>query len=59
MTRQSRGAAFDLSRIPEGAKIVCTVTGHGLKDPDVARERISGIVTASADKRAILDLLGS
>ena len=54
---KSRGAAFDLSRIPEGAKIVCTVTGHGLKDPDVARERISGIVTAAADKRAILDLL--
>jgi threonine synthase len=56
---KSRGAAFDLVRIPEGAKIVCTVTGHGLKDPDVARERISGIVTAAAEKRAILNLLGS
>ena len=56
---KSRGAAFDLSRIPEGAKIVCTVTGHGLKDPDVASKHISGIVTARADKRAILNLLGS
>ena len=54
---KSRGTAFDLSRIPEGAKIVCTVTGHGLKDPDVAKDRISGIVTARAEKGAILDLI--
>ena len=46
-----------LSRIPDGARIVCTVTGHGLKDPDIAKDRISGIVTASPDKRAILDIL--
>jgi threonine synthase len=23
-------------KIPEGSKIVCTLTGHGLKDPDTA-----------------------
>ena len=55
---KDRCAGCPLPKIPEGAKIVCTVTGHGLKDPDVARERISGIVTASADKRAIMDILG-
>ena len=54
---KSRGAVFSLSQIPEGAKIVCTVTGHGLKDPDVAKDRISGIVTARAEKGAILDLI--
>ncbi len=54
---RSRGAAFDLARIPEGAKIVCTVTGHGLKDPDVASKHISEIVTARAEKGAILNLL--
>jgi len=55
---KDRCAGCPLPRIPDGARIVCTVTGHGLKDPDIARERISGIVTASADKRAILDLIG-
>jgi threonine synthase len=54
---KERCSACPLPRIPEGAKIVCTVTGHGLKDPDVAKDRISGIVTARADKRAIMDLL--
>jgi threonine synthase len=28
-------AAYSLQKIPEGSRIVCTVTGHGLKDPDV------------------------
>lgn len=27
---------IESGRIPEGSKIVCTLTGHGLKDPDVA-----------------------
>lgn len=32
------GAMVDIKsgRIPEGSKIVCTLTGHGLKDPDTA-----------------------
>ena len=56
-TGGERCAGCPLPRIPDGARIVCTVTGHGLKDPDIAKDRISGIVTASADKRAILDIL--
>jgi threonine synthase len=55
---KARCAACPLPKIPEGAKIVCTVTGHGLKDPDVAKDRISGIVTARADKGAIMNLIG-
>jgi threonine synthase len=54
---RDRCAGCPLPRIPDGARIVCTVTGHGLKDPDVAKDRISGIVTASADKAAILDII--
>lgn len=46
-----------LPRIPEGSRIVCTVTGHGLKDPDVAKDAISGIVTAKAEKGEILRLI--
>ncbi len=45
------------TRIPEGSRIVCTVTGHGLKDPDVAKEAISGIITAPSEKAAILGLI--
>lgn len=34
---ESEAAAFPISRLTEGARIVCTVTGHGLKDPDAVR----------------------
>jgi threonine synthase len=37
----SKEAAYSLRKIPEGSRIVCTVTGHGLKDPDVVLEQIS------------------
>src|SRR5438874_147088 len=30
----SREAAYSFQKIPEASRIVCTVTGHGLKDPD-------------------------
>ncbi|MDQ6656438.1 MAG: threonine synthase [Verrucomicrobiota bacterium] len=33
----ARQPAFAFSAIPEGSRIVCTVTGHGLKDPDAVR----------------------
>src|SRR5438034_2256388 len=31
----SKEAAYSFRKIPEESRIVCTVTGHGLKDPDV------------------------
>ncbi|MGB9474049.1 MAG: threonine synthase [Candidatus Udaeobacter sp.] len=31
----SKNAAYSFQKIPEESRIVCTVTGHGLKDPDV------------------------
>ncbi len=42
------GAMRDVSRgkIPQGAKIVCTLTGHGLKDPDVAIQQSRKPLTA-------------
>jgi threonine synthase len=33
----ARGPVYPLDRVPEGSRIVCTVTGHGLKDPDAVR----------------------
>jgi threonine synthase len=31
----SKQAAYSSEKIPEQSRVVCTVTGHGLKDPDV------------------------
>ena len=38
------GAMRDIKsgKIPEGSKIVCTLTGHGLKDPDTAIKQCEG-----------------
>jgi threonine synthase len=36
----SRDAAKSFQKIPEASRIVCTVTGHGLKDPDAIIERM-------------------
>ncbi len=43
--------------IPEGSRIVCTVTGHGLKDPDVAKEQCGSVIPAKAEKGEILRLI--
>lgn len=56
------GAMRDLNngRIAEGCKVVCTLTGHGLKDPDTAikqsKNRMLTIeATLESVKKAILD----
>ena len=59
------GALRDIERgkIPEASKIVCTLTGNGLKDPDTAISQCkdSHTVTIDADlksvKKSILDIL--
>ncbi len=58
------GALRDLrnGKIPEATKIVCTLTGHGLKDPDTAiRQSQGALVTVEATlkevRKAILDHL--
>lgn len=40
------------NKIPDGVRIVCTVTGHGLKDPDSILRRIANLepVPAKIDK---------
>ncbi|PYI49966.1 MAG: threonine synthase, partial [Verrucomicrobia bacterium] len=35
----SKEATRSFKKIPEESRIVCTVTGHGLKDPDVIQEQ--------------------
>lgn len=57
------GALQDMKtgRIPSGSEVVCTVTGHGLKDPDTAIKQSAapGTVkpTIMAVRRAISDSL--
>lgn len=51
---------INIGKIPEGSKVVCTLTGHGLKDPDTAiKQSTSPMLTVEAKldavKKAILD----
>ncbi len=53
---------INLGKIKEGSQIVCTLTGNGMKDPDVAIEQCKSTskieiveATASAVKKAILN----
>jgi len=58
------GALRDIrnGKIPEGSLVTCTLTGHGLKDPDTAiRQSAGGVIEIPAEsdavRRAILDNL--
>ena len=44
--------------VPEGATVVCVLTGHGLKDPDLAISQISVPTPVEADYAAVLATLG-
>ena len=48
----ARQPAYPFMQIPEGSRIVCTVTGHGLKDPDAVR-----FATATAVQPTEADVL--
>jgi threonine synthase len=55
----SKGAAYSFQKIPEASRIVCTVTGHGLKDPDVIIEQMKQLesVPATLDSvRRVIEL---
>ncbi|WP_297528955.1 threonine synthase [Thiohalobacter sp.] len=56
------GALRDIrsGKIPEGSTVVCTLTGHGLKDPDTAIrqcESDGGVVTIDATLDAVRDAI--
>jgi threonine synthase len=54
----SSDAAYSFREIPEGSQIVCTVTGHGLKDPDVVLERMKELRPVAATVNDIVRTLG-
>jgi threonine synthase len=55
----SRDAAYSFQETLEGSRIVCTVTGNGLKDPDVVLQRMQELKPVAAtvtDVRRAIDL---
>ena len=54
----ARGPVYSLAKIPEGTRIVCTVTGHGLKDPDIVANRFTALKTVPPTERAVLEAIG-
>ena len=46
-------AAYPFAKIAEGSRIVCTVTGHGLKDPDVLAAKVPEIKPVPATVEAV------
>jgi len=54
----ARKPASSFAQIREGSRIVCTVTGHGLKDPEVIASRFSDLKTIAANEEAVLRAIG-
>ncbi|HET8807974.1 MAG TPA: threonine synthase [Methylophaga sp.] len=49
---------IDTSKIPEGSTVVFTLTGHGLKDPDIAiKQSSSPVLTVNADMASVRDAI--
>ncbi|MDP9004161.1 MAG: threonine synthase [Verrucomicrobiota bacterium] len=53
-----RGPAYSFAQIPEGIRIVCTVTGHGLKDPEVMMDRIAKLRAVAPNEQDVLRAIG-
>ncbi len=53
----SKGDHFSRAAIPDGSRIVCTVTGHGLKDPEIISARIRPPAAVAPNEQAVLAAL--
>jgi threonine synthase len=54
----SKEAAYSLQKIPEQSRIVCTVTGHGLKDPDVITAQMKELKAVPATVNDVRRAIG-
>src|SRR5213596_105831 len=54
----SNEAARSFRRIPEASRIVCTVTGHGLKDPDPITQRMKELKPVAASVNDVRRAIG-
>ncbi|MEP6602818.1 MAG: threonine synthase [Spartobacteria bacterium] len=55
---EDKSAAHSFVEIREGSRIVCTVTGHGLKDPDVILKRVAETSPVRAEAAEVRRALG-
>ena len=51
-------AAYSCQNIPEASRIVCTVTGHGLKDPDAIIQRMEELKPVTATMNDVRRAIG-
>jgi threonine synthase len=51
-------AAYSFQKIPERSRIVCTVTGHGLKDPDAITHRMKELKPVAATVNDVRRAIG-
>jgi threonine synthase len=54
----SNDSAYSLKKIPEASRIVCTITGHGLKDPDTIMQRMNKLKPVSASVNDVQRAIG-
>lgn len=54
----ARGPAYSFAQIPGRTRIVCTVTGHGLKDPDALSDRSTNLKAVAPTEQAVLGAIG-
>ncbi len=55
---ESHEAAYSFQKIPEASRIVCTVTGHGLKDPDAIIQRMEELKPVAATTNDVRRAIG-
>ena len=56
------GAIADIKddKIPEGSTVVCTLTGHGLKDPDIVlKGKSNNVIEVSSSRDAVSAIISS
>ena len=54
----ARSPVYPFQQIPEGSKIVCTVTGHGLKDPEVMADCVKKLTAVAPKEQDVLRAIG-
>ncbi len=54
----SKDAAYSFQKIPEQSRIVCTVTGHGLKDPNVITAQMKELKAVPATVNDVRHAIG-
>jgi threonine synthase len=54
----SNEAAYSFQKIPKASRIVCTVTGHGLKDPDAITQRMKELKPVAATVNDVRRTIG-